>query len=232
MREGRQWVVCFAGEVRQAEKRIVHTAVGIDVGLTDLATLSTGVKIPSLRAARKAERKLRLAQRALARKKRGSNRRVKARERVAGTHRKIRAIRNTYAHQVTAGLAREYDLIAVEALKVRNMIRNRHLARSIADASWSDLIAKLRYKAERAGATLVEVDPKFTSQLCSGCGEMVQKPLARRWHSCPLCGTELDRDVNAALNILERGYEAVVGLAARKLEVAPVAPRNLVSISK
>ena len=208
VRDLKGWYVCFSVRLPDVEKVTVQTSVGIDVGLTDLATLSTGIKIPSLRAARKAEKALRVAQRKLSRAKKGSNGRRKARESVARVHRKIKNVRDTYAHQVTARLVRDFDLIAVEDLKVKNLMKNRHLARSIADASWSDLIAKIAYKAEKAGKHLIKVDPSFTSQDCSGCGERVHKPLSQRVHRCTNCGLVVDRDENAAMNILLRGVVA------------------------
>ncbi|TMH84825.1 MAG: IS200/IS605 family element transposase accessory protein TnpB [Betaproteobacteria bacterium] len=116
----------------------------------------------------------------------------------------------------TIGCADQADLIAVEDLKVSNMIRHTTLARSIADASWSRFVSMLEYKAEKAGAHLVRVDPRNTSQKCSGCGELVLKSLAVRTHSCPSCALAIDRDHNASLNILRAGIGAgalnVIGL--------------------
>ena len=106
--------------------------------------------------------------------------------------------------QQSARIVRKHDLIAAEDLKVANMLANKHLARSISDAAWATFTQMLAYKAERAGAHFVRVDPKMTSQACSGCGVIVRKGLADRVHSCPACGLVLDRDHNAALNILRR----------------------------
>lgn len=124
--------------------------------------------------------------------------------RIASAHRKIADTRRTWLHQQSARIARSYDLIAVEDLKVANVLRNEHLARSISDAAWATFTNMLAYKAERAGAHFVRVDPKMTSQSCSGCGTIVRKGLADRVHSCPECGLVLDRDHNAAVNILRR----------------------------
>ncbi|HBR26852.1 MAG TPA: hypothetical protein DD732_07455 [Rhizobiales bacterium] len=113
-----------------------------------------------------------------------------------------------WLHQQSAALVNRADLIVVEDLNVKNMIRHPTLARSIADASWSKFLDMLRYKAERAGAHLIRVDPRNTSQRCSGCSELVPKSLAVRTHACPNCGLVIDRDWNASLNILRAGMPA------------------------
>src|SRR5205807_1862914 len=157
------------------------------------------VVIPNPRVAQRAENELRRRQRALARCKRGSNRRRKVRAQVARLHSKIADTRNTWLHQQSAALIKRADLIAVEDLKVSNMVRHPALARSISDASWSKFVSMLDYKAEKAGGHLVRVDPRNTSQKCSGCGELVPKSLAVRTHTCPSCGLVIDRDHNARL---------------------------------
>jgi len=214
--DGRGWHVCLQVAVATSEKRSVSTAVGVDLGLKVFAYCSDNVVIPNPRIARKAEKELRLRQRALARCKRGSNRRRKVRARVAKLHSKIADTRNTWLHQQSAALVKRADLIAVEDLKVSNMIRHPTLARSIADASWSRFVSMLEYKAERAGTHLIRVDPRNTSQKCSGCGELVPKSLAVRTHACPSCDLVIDRDYNASLNILRAGIGAgalnVIGL--------------------
>src|SRR5262249_1994272 len=154
--------------------------------------------------ARRAHNELRRRQRALARCKRGSARRRKVRADVARIHAKIANARRTWLHQQSARIVRSYDLIAVEDLNVAGMGRNHFLSRSLSDAAWSTFTGMLAYKAENAGKTFVRVDPKMTSQACSGCGVIVKKGLSDRVHSCPECGLVLDRDHNAALNILHR----------------------------
>jgi putative transposase len=207
-REVRGWHVCLQMAVKAAEKRAVAKMVGVDLGLKVFAYCSDGVILPNPRIARKAERAQRTAQRALARCKRGSNRRRKVKIRLARVHRKIANTRSTWLHQQSAALVSRADLIVVEDLNIKNMIRHPTLARSIADASWSKFLDMLRYKAERAGAHLIRVDPRNTSQKCSGCGELVPKSLAVRTHSCPHCGLVIDRDWNASLNILRAGLPA------------------------
>jgi putative transposase len=203
-RDHKGWNVCFQIEVAAAAKKAIASEVGIDVGLIAFAYQSDGVAIPAPQFASRADREMRRRQRAVARCKHGSNRRKKVNERVARLHRKIVDSRTTWMHQQSARIVNSYDLIAVEDLRVANMIKNRHLARSISDASWSTFTNMLSYKAEKAGGTFVKVDPKMTSQICSGCGVVVKKGLAIRVHSCPDCGLTLDRDHNAALNILHR----------------------------
>jgi len=209
-KDGRGWYVSLQIAIPDVERRAVATAVGVDLGLKVFAYCSDNVVIPNPRIARKAEAELRRRQRALSRCKRGSNRRRKIREGVAGLHRKIADTRRTWLHQQSAALVRRADLIAVEDLRIANMVRNQKLARAISDASWSTFVSMLEYKAERAGTHLIRVDPRNTSQKCSGCDELVPKSLAVRTHCCPSCGLTIDRDHNASLNILKAG----IGLGA------------------
>lgn len=201
-RDHKGWSVCFAVNVETPEKRIIQSAVGIDVGIKTLAATSDGLLIPNTRAARRAERELRRRQRALARCKRGSNRRRKVRAHVTRLHAKVSNTRSTSLHQISALLARRYDVIAVEALNVKGLSRGM-LARDVHDASWSKLVQLLEYKAEKAGAHLIKVDPKYTSQICPECGTIAAKTLAERVHDCA-CGYVADRDVAAARVILSR----------------------------
>lgn len=205
--DGRGWHVCFQIAIEAAKKRTVSTMVGVDLGLKVFSYCSDGVILPNPRIARNAERELRRRQRALSRCQRGSNHRRKVRERVARLHRKIADARSTWLHQQSAALVKRADLIVVEDLNIKGMIKHPTLARSIADASWSKFLGMLAYKVEKTGGHLICLDPRNTSQRCSGCGELVPKSLAVRTHSCPFCGLVIDRDWNAALNILA----AVVG---------------------
>jgi putative transposase len=202
-REGNSWTVCIAIDVPAAEPRPMHAAVGIDLGLASFAALSTGEVIPRLASARRAERKLRVAQRAFARKQRGSHGRGRAREVVRRLHAAVRRQRANYLHTASAHLVRSYDLIAVEDLNVRALAKSG-LAKAVRDASWGLFNSMLRYKAERAGSRLVEVDCRDTTQTCSSCGTRVPKDRKDRWHECDQCGLSIDRDVNAARNILFR----------------------------
>lgn len=209
-RDARGWCVGFQVAIDAPHGLTSDRQVGIDLGIKTFAHLSDGTEIPHPHIAKRAQRQMRIARRALARAKRESRRRLRAKNRVARLHRKITHTRNTWLHQRSAEIVQRYDLIAVESLKIQDMIEYRNLNRSIMDAAWGRFVQMLAYKAEKAGCQFHKVDPKNTSQRCSGCGEMVQKAWKARKHSCPSCGLTLHRDHNAALNILQ----AVVGLGA------------------
>lgn len=229
-RDCKGWAVCLTVCVDTPEKRVVQSAIGIDVGLKTFAYQSDGVIIPNPRIARRVEREMRRRQRALARCKRGSNCRRKVKRGVTRQHAKIASTRATWLHQQTARIANSYDLIVAEDLNVKGMVKNKNLSRSISDASWARFFNMLSYKAERAGSTFIKVNPKNTSQNCSGCGEKVPKSLAVRTHSCPHCGLVIDRDWNASLNILhsvvlDRGALNVAGCSER-------APGKLIEVTR
>lgn len=210
-RDRRGWSVTFNVKAVAVEKVAIGTAVGIDVGLKALAYLSDGTSIPNIRPAQKAERAMRRSQRALARCRRGSTRRSKIRKAVAASHETIANIRRTYLHQQSAWLVKAYDLIAVEDLNVAGLARSM-FAKAIHDVSWTAFIDMIAYKAERAGKHFVKVDAKNTTQGCSSCGVIVPKTLAVRMHDCPHCGLVLDRDENAARNVLRKGVLALEAL--------------------
>jgi putative transposase len=202
-RDTKGWNVSFAVAIEPAAPHELQRVVGVDLGISTFAVLADGGFIPSLKAARRAERRLRVAQRALSRKRRGSGNRAAARTTVARCHAAIARQRKEHLNQASARLVRDYDEIAVEKLNVKGLARSA-LAKDVHDASWARFVSMLRYKAERAGAKLVEVDPRNTSQECSGCGMKVPKDLSVRRHDCPHCGLSVDRDINAARNILNR----------------------------
>jgi putative transposase len=166
--------------------------------------LSTGVLIPGPRAYRKARRQLRVAQRRVSRRVKGSRRRQKAGLLLARLHERIRNLRGNHAHQLSRRLVSDFGLIAVEDLQIRGLTRG-FLAKDINDQGWAEFLRLLRYKAEDAGIQVVAVPPGGTSQTCSGCGARVSKPLSERVHRCPNCGLVVDRDINAARNILRLG---------------------------
>jgi putative transposase len=214
--DGSGWFVCLQIAVPTSEKRAVASVIGMDLGLEVFAHCSDDVEIPNPRIARQAEAELRRRQRALSRCQRGSHRRDKVRAQVARLHRKITNTRTSWLHKESAKLVKRADLIIVEDLKVANMIRHPTLARSIADASWSRFVSMLSYKVAKTGGHLLRVDPRNTSQECSGCHELVPKSLAVRTRKCPSCGLVINRDYNASLNILRAGVGAgalnVIGL--------------------
>jgi putative transposase len=218
-RDVKGWKVGFAVKVPTASPRSGTRTVGVDLGISTFAALSDGGFIPSLNAARRAEKRLRVAARALARAVRGSQGRGKARRAVARCHAAAAKARLDYLHKASARLVRQYDVIVVEKLNVKSLARSA-LAKDVHDASWAKFISMLRYKAEYAGARLVEVDPYDTSQDCSGCGMKVPKGLGDRAHRCSHCGLATDRDLNAARNILHRagvgpGLRNVAGCGMR-----------------
>jgi putative transposase len=202
-RDSKGWTVGFHVEVPEAPQRLGSRAVGVDLGISTFAALSDGGFLPSLRAARRAERWLRQVGRALARKARGSRGRIKARRALARCHAKTTRVRSDYLHRASARLVRDYDVIVVEKLNVKGLAGSA-LAKDIHDASWAKFISMVRYKAACAGTRLIEVDAYDTSQDCSGCGMKVPKTLGDRLHECSDCGLRIDRDLNAARNILHR----------------------------
>jgi len=178
--------------------------VGIDVGLKTFATLSNGKRIEHPRFLKQSLGRLAKANQRLARRKRGSNRRREAKRLLARTHLKISNQRKDFIHKATRQLVNAYDGFAIEDLKIQEMAQGpRFLRRGIMDSAWSLFFTTLAYKAEEAGAPVVKVNPKGTTQWCSNCGTIVRKGLGDRWHSCAACGLEMDRDENAAVNILQ-----------------------------
>ncbi len=180
-------------------------AVGIDVGLTSFAVTSDGEFIDNPRYLREAEAVLRRSQRSVSRKKKGGHNRRKAVILLAKNHLKVKRQRADFAHKLADSLVNVYGHIAIEDLRIKNMVRNHHLARSISDAGWGQFVNILSYKAEYAGREFVRVNPNGTSQICSGCGATVKKSLSTRIHNCPACGLSLNRDFNAARNIKRLG---------------------------
>ncbi|WP_338118407.1 RNA-guided endonuclease TnpB family protein [Streptomyces coryli] len=182
-------------------------AVGIDVGLDHLLTLSTGEKIANPRHERRDRARLAQAERAVSRKVKGSNNRAKARRKAAKVHARIADRRRDYLHKLSTRLVRENQTLVIEDLTVRNMVKNRSLARAISDAAWAEFRSLLEYKAAWYGREVVVVDRFFpSSKLCSGCGALQSKmPLRVRTWTCDSCGTTHDRDVNAAENLLAVG---------------------------
>ena len=198
------WYACIACDTEPEPLPRTGESVGIDVGLESFATLSNGETIANPRLLRRAERQLKTAQRRVSRRKKGSERRKKARVLLAKAHLKVRRARLDFCHQVAHGLVARFDTIAVEKLNIKGMVKNHHLAKSISDAGWGLFVSVLTHKAESAARRVIAVNPAYTSQNCFNCGIRVPKKLSVRLHSCPHCGFEAHRDVNAALNILNK----------------------------
>jgi putative transposase len=207
-REAGKWYLVVSGDLGDVKiEPSTNPAIGIDVGLEKFLTTSDGRKEPNPRYLKGALPELRRKQRSLSRKKKGGKNRRKARKAVAKVHARVANLRREHHHQVALKLVRRYGFIAVESLSIKNMLGNDRLARAISDVAWGNFLLTLRSKAESAGVAFVEVDARGTSQECSGCGQVVRKDLSQRWHSCD-CGCSLDRDENAARNILARGLLA------------------------
>ena len=203
-RDGDQWYVFFSVELPDPEPKEVITSVGVDVGITTLATLSDGTEIENPKTLNKYDSKLRKAHRDLSRKKKGSNNRNKQKVVLSGIYRKVRNVRKDNLHKVSRFLVDTYDQIVFEDLQIKNMVKNHHLARSIHDASWGMLISLTTYKAEYAGGSVELVNPRNTSKRCSVCGSIKPMPLSQRTYRCPDCGAVMGRDHNAAINILNK----------------------------
>ncbi|MFI6517391.1 RNA-guided endonuclease InsQ/TnpB family protein [Spirillospora sp. NPDC050679] len=217
----------FVVEVEDAPLPGTANEVGLDLGLTHFAVLSDGTKISNPRWLRRRERKLRRAQRALARARTGSRNRAKAVRRVARAHAEVADARRDFHHQVSTWLVRENQAVYVETLNVRGLARTRQ-AKGVHDAGWARFTRMLQAKAARHGRTFVRVARDFpSSQLCSVCGRRDgPKPLGVRTWTCPTCGTRLDRDVNAARNILEEGRRLAADPVAAGRQAAPGTARG------
>ena len=203
---GRYHVSILCDDVAQEMKEATGQ-IGIDLGLTHFAILSTGEKVGAPNTLRKYENKLAKQQRRLAKKQKGSARRMKAKLKVAKLHARVADARRDFLHKLSTRLINENHVIAIESLAVSNMQKNHRLAKSINDASWSEFVRQLTYKAEWYGRTLIGIDRWYpSSKRCSDCGHTVQKmPLGVRSWTCPECGAIHDRDVNAARNVLAAG---------------------------
>ena len=191
----------------------IKSAVGIDVGLKEFLTTSEGETVPIQQTYRKAQNHLARQQRRLKNKKKGSKNYQKQQNKIALIHQKIQRQRKDFQYKVANWLTRCYDLIAVEDLNIKGLARTR-LAKSVLDASWGQFITIIEAVAVKCGVRVVKVNPHGTSQDCSGCGTKVPKTLSVRTHECPKCGLVMDRDENAAINILNRALEELqmVGL--------------------
>lgn len=203
-REAGKWFACFGIETPNATATPPNGRVGIDVGLKSFVTTSDGESIGDSHSLERVLPELRRRRRALSRCVRDSNSRKIVKAGVAKLHAKVANVRRDVHHKVARSLVNRYGTIAAESLTIQGMLKNRRLARRISDAAWYSFIQILVSKAESAGCRVEMVDPKNTSQECSDCGALVRKSLAVRVHSCPECGCTLDRDVNAARNILGR----------------------------
>ncbi|MCO6010643.1 transposase [Actinoallomurus purpureus] len=203
-----RWYVTFAVDADAPDPMDeAGHAIGVDLGIKDFAVTSDGERIANPRHLERKARNLARYQRRMARRERGSANRRKAKAKVARAHRKVRNARADFLHRVSANLVRRADVIVIEDLAVKNMVKNRKLARVISDAGWGEFRRQLEYKAERTGRTLVVIDRWYpSSKTCSACGHLLAKlSLSTRHWTCPGCRTRHDRDINAAKNIVAAG---------------------------
>jgi putative transposase len=193
----------------RTQRRIEHIPtskpVGIDLGLKVYYADSDGNTVENPRHYRKAEKRLKRLHRRLSKKQKGSANRKKARKQLAKAYLKVQRQREDFARKTANALVTSSDFIAYEDLKIRHMVRNRHLSKSISDASWGKFLQWVNYYGTMHEIPVIAVPPQFTTQDCSGCGTRVKKSLSVRTHICPTCGLVLDRDENAAKNILHAG---------------------------
>jgi putative transposase len=214
-----RWYACFAVEIPDKPKLLpkqLKTAAGIDVGLNSFAALSDGVTFVSIdnpRHLKNSEKRLAFIQRRHSKKTKNSKNRKKRQLKVAKFHRKVREQRQDFHHKVSRAIVDKYDLIAIEKLNVKGMVCNHHLSKSISDAAWGQFLGFIIYKAAEAGKWCIEVAPNGTSQICSGCGSVIAKDLSVRVHNCFVCGLNLNRDHNAAVNILHDALKSVLANA-------------------
>jgi putative transposase len=223
-RVNQRWYACLMLEIPERVTSIIPTgqAVGIDEGLKSLLALSTGELIENPHWLRSSLTQLRKVQRHASRQVKGSLRRKRTYHQIGKLHEHIANQRRDSLHQITQDLVSRYDLIGIEDLTLAFMNCNDHLSLSSHDAGLGEFRQMLEYKAEEAGTLVIAVNPRNTSQACSGCGSLVSKDLGVRVHQCPSCGLILDRDVNAARNILKlalqnppgRGGQAVTWAVA------------------
>jgi len=204
---GRWFVSLLVDDPTITPLPITKGQTGIDLGITSLATLSTGEKVSNPKHFDSLYKRLKKAQKALSGKEKGSSNRYKAQLRVARIQARIKDSRQDYWHKLTTRLIRDNQVIAIEDLNVCGMVRNHKLARAISDCGWSEMVRQLEYKAEWYGRKLIKIDRWFpSSKRCGNCGHTVSKlPLNIREWDCPECGTHHDRDINAANNILAQG---------------------------
>ena len=204
-KEINKWYVCFSVEYCPAVKPVPDKQIGIDMGIKSFAVLSDGKTIDNPKYLVRTEEKLKKKQKRLSNKKKGSNNRKKAKIVLSKAHKKVFEQRKDFQHKLSREIVDNYGYIAVEDLKIRNMVRNTHLSKSISDAGWGQFLSFVTYKAEEAGCYVERVNPRNTSKTCSVCGYVYKDmDLSVRSWICPVCHTAHDRDINASVNVLNK----------------------------
>lgn len=212
-----KWFASFLVEIENLPKPLWkdRPIIGIDVGLASFATLSNGEKIPNPRFFQDERKELARVQRKFSKTAKRTPERKAALKVVARVHERIANKRYEFAHQISRNLVNRFSLIVFEDLNIKNMLKNHYFAKSISDVAWNMLVTLTSYKAVNAGSIVILVDPGNTSKMCSKCGALVAKILADRVHNCLECGLSMDRDWNAAINILRLGLQSLPQLTAR-----------------
>ncbi len=210
---------------REENKELTGRQIGLDLGLSHFYTDSFGEKVDNPRFLRKDERKIKRLQRRLSKADKGSKNSAKARNRLGLAHLKVSRRRQNWVCKLAQHVIQSNDLVAIENLKVRNLVKNHCLAKSISDAAWYRFREWLEYFGVVYGVPVITVNPSYTSQNCSNCGEIVVKTLSTRTHKCLHCGYIADRDENAAINILKSALKEWANTVGRtELEVSGEIP--------
>jgi putative transposase len=206
------WYFQYGTEIEEKKPiKKIKSAIGIDVGLKSFLVDSEGNEVKPPKFFRKSEYKVRKQQRKVSKAIKYSNRRKKKIQLLAKTHEHIANQRKDFLHKLSRKYADKYDMVAVEKLNISGIIKTHHFAKSIQDSAWNTFTNMLAYKLQILGRHFIQVNPRYTSQKCSGCGELVPKSLSVRTHICPYCNLIIGRDENAALNILKLGRESAFG---------------------
>ena len=221
-RENNKYYISFTFYT-DIESKETTESVGIDLGIKDFVICSDGTVYPNMRFYEKSLRKLKISQRRLSKKQKGSKNREKARLKVSKQHKKVKNQRNDYQHKISRELADNFNTICLETLNVKNMVKNKKLAKAISSVSWSSFITKLDYKIAENQGCLIKIDRFYpSSKTCSNCGNVKKElKLSERTYHCSECGFTIDRDLNASINILKTGLvqiEATVATTGTSLK--------------
>jgi putative transposase len=211
----KKWFVSFVCEISHTPiKQPINPTIGIDMGLESFATLSNSEKIENPRFFREEEKALKKAQQKFSKKEKYTKARYKARKIVARIHERINWKRSNFCHQESHKIINEFNTVVVEDLSINNMRKSNlnGINKSIGDAAWRKFLNMLDYKAEWAGCQVIKINPAYTSQICSQCHNRHKLDLSDRMYHCPYCGLSLNRDVNAALNILAMGTHSLTSV--------------------
>ena len=203
-----EWYLTFSSEL-EITRPFTNgkEAIGIDLGISNYVTMSNGTVLNNIAISEREKSRMKRLQRAISRREKGSQKRRKAIFRFAKKYEHILRMKENHLHKLSYDLVNSYSFIAHENLNIQGMMKNHHLAKSIGESSWGNLIQLLQYKAESAGCVVVGTNPRNTSKTCSECGNIQDMPLSERTYECSKCCMSKDRDLNAAINMLNRARE-------------------------